>query len=245
MSLHCCRRLIPAVQAGAFFSLAVLLIAGLAIDASEPESAAASSQSQENIEALLIGRDTPRLPDLPAEAEEAVAAYDQAAAEIRRKAAAEIRERRLEAMRRLKTLQDEHTRAAELDEAVAIRDTIRRMLETSFPAIDNPGTMQAYANKIGCSYLVRIAGRTTGSVYGTGYYTYDSDIATACVHSGALHDGETGVVVVTMISAGEPHLGSTRNGVRSYEWGIYPASYTVHRWKPSAEEIELGSLKLE
>jgi hypothetical protein len=247
MSCHYPRRVISALSGIAILSSASLLVASLTIGASEPQpvSQARSAGLEENLEALLIAAGTARAPELPVEAEEIVASYDRSAAEIRHKAALEIRERRLQAMRRLKALQDNHTRATQLDEAVAIRDTIRRMLEASFPSIENPGSMHAFANKIGNSYLIRVTGRTTGSVYGTAYFTYDSDVATACVHSGALRSGETGVVVVTMISAGEPHIGSIKNGVRSYDYGTYPASYTVRRWKPSPEEIELGSLKLE
>jgi hypothetical protein len=219
----------------------------LPISASDEPSTAqeTSPNSEDNLAALLVWRNTPRLAGLPAAAEEVVASYDSMAADIRRRAANEIRAHRLQAMRRLKDLQDTHTRAAQLDEALAIRDTIRRMLEASFASIDNPGTMSSYANQVGKSYLIRVTGRTTGSVYGTEYFTYDSDLATACVHSGALRNGETGVVVVKMISAGEPHIGSVKHTVRSYDYGVYPASFTVRRWRPSLEEIELGSLKLE
>lgn len=117
----------------AILSLASPTIARWRVDASEPETTSASGQLdiEEDIEALLVARDTPRLPDLPGEAEEIVSSYDATAAEIRRKAAREIREHRLRTMRQLKAIQDKHTQTAQLDEAVAIRDTIRRMLEPS------------------------------------------------------------------------------------------------------------------
>ena len=241
------RRLVAIVLGSGLIAILTLATLRLPISASEEAvtTARSSSKSEDNLAALLVWKNTPRPAELPADAEAVVANYDSAAAEIRRRAALEIREHRLQAMRRLKELQDTHTRAAELDEAVAIRDTIRRMLEASFPSIDNPGTMNNYANQIGKSYLIRVTGHTSGSVYGTEYFTYDSDIATACVHSGALRNGETGVIVIEMISAGEPHIGSIKHSVRSYDYGLYPASYTVRRWKPSPEEIELGSLRLE
>lgn len=228
-------------------SFAWSLLAVSASDSSESndEAQVASSELEDNLEALLVCRDTARAPDLTDDGEKIVAEYDRTAFEIRRQAALEIRQHRLAAIRRLRALQDDYTRAARLDEAVALRDTIRRMLEASFRSLENPGTMHAYANMVGKSFLVRVTGRSTGSVYGTAFFTYDSDIATASVHCGALRSGETGVVIVSMISAGEPHVGSVKNGVRSYDYGIYPASYTIRRWKPTAEEIELGSLKLE
>ncbi len=239
------RILFSTVAGTVALSLALLLAVDW-IETSHAEDVAASSAGTvEDIEALLVSGDTEILPAMPVEAVTIVTSFDRSAADIRRRAAREIREVRLQAVRKLKALQDAHTREAMLDEAVAIRDTIRHMLQASLPTIDNPGTMSGYANQLGKSFLIRVTGRTTGTIYGTEYYTYDSDVATACVHSGALRDQETGVVTVSMLNTGEPHRASIQHGVRSREYGPYPGSYTVRRWRPSAEEIELGSLQLE
>ena len=215
--------------------------------ASTPDSIAVDSDSglEENLAALLIPGKTKIPRDMPQEASAIVRQFDAAANEIRLAAAREIRQHRLQAMRRLKELQDTHTRDAQLDAAVAIRDTIRGMIAASFPVIENPGTMSGYSQQIGKSFLVRVTGRTTGTIYGTGFYTSDSDLATACVHSGVLEDGERGIIVVSMIAAREPHISSHQNGVHSNGYGVYSSSYTVRRWKPSLEEIELASLELE
>lgn len=208
-----------------------------AIGMAEPESLRYSRAEDipEKLEALLTGERTALEPDLPDIARAIVEAYDEDAALIRRRAAEEIRDRRSAAIVKLKTIQDTHTRSAQLDPAVAIRNTIRHMREVSFPAIENPGSMHAYAKQIGKSFLVRVVGRINGSVYGSDYYTYDSDLATACVHSGVLRVGETGIVIVSMVQEAEPHLGISRNSVKSHDYGVYPASYRIKRWKPVEE----------
>lgn len=180
---------------------------------------------------------TPRLvapPDLPESARKLFEGYLEEARIIRKKAEDDIASRGVALADSLQVLQDEFTRAAKLDEAVAIRDLIRRLQAARLKLLADPGTMSAYVSKIGETFLIEVTGRAHGgTVWGTELYTYDSRLAVAAVHAGALKDGETGVVAVTMHQSPQPHHASTANGVTSGSWGVYSASYSVKRWKPA------------
>lgn len=94
-------------------------------------------------------------------------------------------------------------------------------------AIPNPGNLMGFNDKLDQSYVVTVTGRTSGSVWGTGTYTTDSDLATAAVHSGVLKDGETGSVHVTIVKSPPQFAGSSANGVTSNGWQSFPAAFTV------------------
>lgn len=72
-------------------------------------------------------------PDLPAalptEARELIYNFSAATADIRNGAKAHVAQLTRETVDRLTPIQDAHTRAARLDEAVALRDTIRKLTE--------------------------------------------------------------------------------------------------------------------
>ena len=42
-------------------------------------------------------------------------------------------------------------------------------------------------------------------------------------------NGGAGSASVTMVKSPESHRGSTQNGVMTYDWGTYTASFTVER----------------
>ena len=94
-------------------------------------------------------------------------------------------------------------------------------------ALPNPGNLSAYGQKVGETFLFSVTGRIGGSVYGTGTYTTDSDLATVAVHAGILKDGEKGVVQVTIVESPNQFAGTTANGVTSTTWQAYPSAYTV------------------
>lgn len=171
--------------------------------------------------------------DLPDDAAVILDAHAREAADIRRKAEQEIAARRDKVVKALQVLQDKYTRDAKLDEAVAIRDRIRKMKVAHLKPIQNPGTMSAYVNRLNQSFFVDITGNGNGGVWGTEFYTYDSSLAAACVHAGVLKQGQRGIVKVTMVKSPNAHTGSTLNGVRSSDWGIYPASYTLELANPT------------
>ena len=94
-------------------------------------------------------------------------------------------------------------------------------------ALPNPGNLSAYGQKVGETMAFSVTGRIGGSVFGTGTYTTDSDLATVAVHAGLLKDGEKGVVQVTIVESPNQFAGTTANGVTSSAWQMYPSAYTV------------------
>lgn len=173
--------------------------------------------------------DAPR--DLPADARKLLDGFKDEAKLIRQKAEDEVAARGNALADSLKVLQDQYTREAKLDEAVAIRDLIRKLHASKLELREDPGNLSAFVQAIGKTYYFEVTGSTTGgSVWGSEVYTYDSRLAVAAVHSGALKEGETGIVEVTLLQSPNPHTGSTANGVTTSSWGVYSASYTVKRW---------------
>ena len=97
-----------------------------------------------------------------------------------------------------------------------------------------PPTMTDYLHSVGQSFCFTLTGDAAGAVWGTDQYTNDSSLAAAAVHAGALKQGETGVVKVTMQPGIPSYRGSTRNGVSSQDWqnaGDY-VTFTIQRASP-------------
>jgi len=170
---------------------------------------------------------------LPPDAEAVIKVFEDEAAAIREKAEQEIQSKRQTLIKSLQALQDAYTRAARLDEAVAIRDTIRQLRVAHLKPLPNPGNLSRFANCIGQTFYFEVVGRSSYSIWGTEVYTYDSDLATAAVHAGVLKAGQRGIVKVTMINSPEMHRGSTHHGVTSYDYGPYAGSYTVELPRPT------------
>ncbi len=168
--------------------------------------------------------------DLPAEAKGLVANFQAEADAIRKKAEDDIRVKSDQLATALKVIQDQYTRDAKLDEAVAVRDLIRKLTAVNLPVHPYPGSLTPFRDRIGETFFFEVTGRTTGSIWGTEVYTCDTDLATAAVHIGALKDGETGIVQVTIVASPSEHKATSQNGINSHAWGSYPASYTVQRW---------------
>lgn len=164
---------------------------------------------------------------LPADAQALINVFDGEAEAIRQKAEQEIQVRRVSLIASLQALQDVYTREAKLDEAVAIRDTIRQLRVAQLKPLPDPGNLSDYAARIGEALYFEIVGQVGHSVWGTEVYTCDSHLATAAVHAGILKKGQRGIVKVTIVKSPESHLGATQNGVTSANWGYYGSSYTV------------------
>lgn len=80
-------------------------------------------------------------------------------------------------------------------------------------------------------FSVYTTGNLTGSVYGTGTYTDDSDIGTAAVHAGLLKTGESGFVMVTLEGGKAAYEASTRHGVTTYSYGQWSGSYRLSAYE--------------
>lgn len=94
-------------------------------------------------------------------------------------------------------------------------------------AMPDPGNLVDYRDMTGESFTFQVTGDAMGSVWGSGIYTDDSNLAAAAVHAGVLEDGETGVVVVTILPGEEMYTGSEQNGVTSWDYGEWSGSYIV------------------
>ncbi|MFM7076071.1 MAG: LCCL domain-containing protein [Planctomycetaceae bacterium] len=144
---------------------------------------------------------------------------------------------RIEAtLRRLKTLQDDHCRAARLDEALAVREAIRRLergtdapVASATPVLPAPDTLGWISVQPGQELRFTVTGSRQGPIWGTDRYTLDSRIGAAAVHAGALAVGETGVVRIIVEEPPAEFVASERHGVSSGRWGRYRASFRVER----------------
>jgi hypothetical protein len=92
-----------------------------------------------------------------------------------------------------------------------------------------PDSLTRLQANIGKSYLFRVTGSVSGSVWGTDVYTTDSTLAAVAVHAGVLKPGQTGVVRVTILTPPAVFVASTRNGVTSAAYPGFPGAYKVSR----------------
>jgi hypothetical protein len=95
--------------------------------------------------------------------------------------------------------------------------------------LPDPGTIKEMGSFApGTTLLFNVTGRTSGgSVWGTDFYTTDSNLAMVAVHAGALRNGQSGVIRVTFYPGRPQYAGSTRYGVTSDSWGSYELSFAV------------------
>jgi hypothetical protein len=95
--------------------------------------------------------------------------------------------------------------------------------------LPDPGTLTAYQQPqhIGKTFVFRVTGSASGSLWGTGTYTLDSTLAAAAVHMGVLKVGQTGNVRVTIFGPAAGFIGSTRNGITSSNYATYPGAYQI------------------
>lgn len=164
---------------------------------------------------------------LPGDAQRLVDDFQSESVTIHRAENRKIAALRRAAIASLKPLQDKYTRDSRLDEAVTIRDYIGSLRQSPENALSDPGNLGQYAGAVGRVFNFRVTGQRGGSVWGSGMYTTDSTLATAAVHSGALREGQTGVVKVSILPGQVSYMGTFRNGVNSMNYGNYPTSYRV------------------
>ena len=111
----------------------------------------------------------------------------------------------------------------------------------TYNAFDN-GKIPVFEKRADCPIIARKSakiGKTVschcsatatskGSVFGTGFYTDDSNICRAALHAGEVTP-EGGNVSFTMRKS-QPHYDSTnRNGITSFKWGTYPGNSFTFR----------------
>jgi hypothetical protein len=100
--------------------------------------------------------------------------------------------------------------------------------------LGDPGTLSVFYQQIGKRLSFRVTGANNeAAVWGSDVYTLDSNLAKAAVHSGALRDGQTGVVEVELLASPESFDGSVRNDVKTLPYGPYaPGAFRFPKVKP-------------
>jgi hypothetical protein len=90
----------------------------------------------------------------------------------------------------------------------------------------------------GTLLTLRVKGATNGSVWGSGPYTADSDLATAAVHAGVVKAGEMGTITIRLMASPAEYKGSNANGVTTQNFGTWPggAFVFVKPTRPAATE---------
>ncbi len=109
------------------------------------------------------------------------------------------------------------------------RQQLRKLLEQNMVASDAPTSMHGLCDVVGATYYFRVTGVTEGQLWGTDVYSRDSTIGAAAVHAGLLKPGESAVLRMTVVAPPESFPGTTRNGVTSSDYGVFP-----HAWRLSA-----------
>ena len=94
-------------------------------------------------------------------------------------------------------------------------------------AHNNNFVAKDHRGEIGATFCVDVYNTNVGGLYGTGVYTHDSSIAAAAVHTGLLPVGQRGTVVLQILAGQAEYFGSTRYGVRSFDWGGYGGSFQL------------------
>ena len=71
------------------------------------------------------------------------------------------------------------------------------------------------------------AGGKESAVWGTDIYTLDSSICNAAVHAGKLASESGGSVTIELRPGESSYKGSTRNGIKTNDYGQYGQSFVV------------------
>jgi hypothetical protein len=102
---------------------------------------------------------------------------------------------------------------------------------------DDPITLTPFSGRRG-KFQFRVLGLPGGSVWGSGPYTLDSNLATAVVHSGKLKVGQVGVVEVEIVESPLSFAESTANGITTNSWiGAWtPGAFLIRKASPAAEQ---------
>lgn len=86
------------------------------------------------------------------------------------------------------------------------------------------GAFPADGGTLECS----CTGTETGTVWGSGPYTADSNLCVAARHAGVV-DSRGGVVSAYAVEGQSAYQGSSQNGVETSTWGAYGASFDFAR----------------
>ncbi|TSC79224.1 MAG: LCCL domain-containing protein [Candidatus Peregrinibacteria bacterium Gr01-1014_25] len=94
-----------------------------------------------------------------------------------------------------------------------------------------PVNLTAHQNERDKEFVFKVTGpdpraQSLGSVWGTGVYTADSNVAAAALHAGVVRPARTVVVRVKIVQSPAQFVGSAQNGVTSQNYNSsYPAAF--------------------
>jgi hypothetical protein len=92
-------------------------------------------------------------------------------------------------------------------------------------ALPDPGSMSGYRGNNGSSYLILVTIPDWAPLWGTQFYTDDSNIGMAAGHWYGLSAGNRYVVQVTVSAGRASYSASTRFGITSLDWEAWPGSF--------------------
>jgi hypothetical protein len=168
-----------------------------------------------------------RADELPASAKRIIEETDRDIQEIEKKAEADIRQKKMRLLERLKALEAGLTKEAKFAQARAVREQIQNLTAGPIVAQPDPGTTGGLRAQNGKVFYFEVTGANAGTVWGTDIYTDDSPIAMAAVHAGVLKVGEKAVVKVTILPGQASYSGSMRNGISTSDYGPWSGSFKV------------------
>jgi hypothetical protein len=113
------------------------------------------------------------------------------------------------------------TMAADTAAAAVSTDAAATPAAAPATALADPGDLTSFRDKVGQTLLFNVTGTTSGSIYGEGTYTDDSNLATAAVHAGVLSPGETKDLQVQILPGQPAYKGAFDFGVTSSSYGAW------------------------
>lgn len=119
--------------------------------------------------------------------------------------------------------------AKRFDEALEAHQAMRKIEDLLLGALDDPGNLAAFGQRIGRMFHFRVVGAVGEGVYGTDVYGLDSPLSAAAVHAGVLAEGEKGIVRVKIRIPEGPLHASTRHGVTSLALDRAAIGFTVEK----------------
>ncbi|MEZ6141781.1 MAG: LCCL domain-containing protein [Zavarzinella sp.] len=89
-----------------------------------------------------------------------------------------------------------------------------------------PTTLTTHQQHVGKTFVFKVTGKLEGgSVWGTDFYTLDSDLARAAVHAGLVKPGQTKIIKVAILGPSVNFQGTERNRIVSSPYQSYPGAY--------------------
>lgn len=97
----------------------------------------------------------------------------------------------------------------------------------------------------GLALRLAVIGDSSGTVWGTEWYTDDSPVNAAAVHSGLVQPGETAEVVAVLGDPRDAFEGTVRHGVETLDYGSWPGSYRLASVEESPDAAYLLAVPAE